>query len=77
MTERGQAKSRLCVMPLQKGLGDSNVDADMISTAGNYLINTLTAASYMLKCEEVIGWSIITIAVSVAVVVVGYYYRRR
>ena len=64
-------------MSLQEGLGDSNVDADMISTAGNYLINTLTAAKYMLKCEEVIGWSIITIAVSVAVVVVSYYYRRK
>lgn len=62
---------------LQKDLGAGNADADMISTAGHYLINTLTTTAYVLKCAEVIGWSVITIAVSVAVVIVGHYWRRK
>ncbi len=62
---------------LQTLVSGSNDDTDMISTAGKYLIDTLTAASYMQKIESVVGWSILTVAASVAVVVVGYYWRRR
>ena len=49
----------------------------MIQTAGKYLIETLTVAAYVQKIELAVGLSMITIAVSVAVVVVGYLWRRR
>lgn len=52
-------------------------EADMISTAAHYLIEVLTAVSYMLKAEEIVAWSMLTIAVAAAGVVVAYFWRRR
>ena len=61
----------------QARAASNNDDADMIQTAGKYLIETLTVAAYVQKIELAVGLSMITIAVSVAVVVVGYWWRRR
>ncbi|KAL0025671.1 hypothetical protein WJX77_003216 [Trebouxia sp. C0004] len=58
-------------------VGGSNDDADMIQTAGKYLIETLTVAAYVYKIEAALGMGAVTIAVSVAVIVVGYLWRRR
>ena len=64
-------------MQLQARVGVSNDDADMIQTAGKYLIETLTVAAYVYRIEAALGIGAVTIAVSVAVVVVGYLWRRR
>ncbi|DBA73902.1 TPA: hypothetical protein ACH3X2_009553 [Trebouxia sp. C0005] len=58
-------------------VGGNNDDADMIQTAGKYLIETLTVAAYVYKIEAALGIGAITIAISVAVVIVGYLWRRR
>ncbi len=62
---------------MQARVGGSNDDADMIQTAGKYLIETLTVAAYVYKIEAALGIGAVTIAISVAVVVLGYLWRRR
>lgn len=52
-------------------------EADMISTAGNYLIEVLTAISYMLKAEEIVAWGVLTIAVAAVGVMAAYFWKRR
>ncbi|KAL3137014.1 hypothetical protein ABBQ32_006605 [Trebouxia sp. C0010 RCD-2024] len=52
-------------------------EADMISTAGNYLIELLTAISYVLKAEEIVSWGMLTIAVAAAGVLAAYLWRRK
>lgn len=52
-------------------------EADMISTAAHYLIEVLTAVSYMLKAEDIVVWSMLTITVAAAGVLVAYFWRKR
>ena len=52
-------------------------EADMISTAGKYLLELLTAISYVLKAEEIVSWGVLTIAVAAVGVMAAYLWRRR
>ena len=62
---------------LQAQHGGGNDDADMISTAGNYLIETLTREEEVQQTIEAVNWGVLTLAVSVAVIAMGYWWRRR
>ena len=64
--------------PVQAQHGSSNDDADMISTAGNFLIATLSKQETEQQIVETFNWGIFaTVAVSAAIVWAGYYFRRR
>ena len=52
-------------------------EADMISTAGKYLIEVLAAVSYILRAEEIVAWGVLTIAIAAAGVVAAYFWRRK
>ena len=65
----------LCIQ-LQARIGSSD-EADMISTAGKYLLEVLTTVEYVLVGEQIVLWGMLTVAVAGAGLLAAYFWKRR